>query len=57
MTLNWFKVRFRSVCSNCMTPIEESDYAAYSKVEPGQILCVDCGKEEEAEYGDDGGTK
>lgn len=52
MTLNWFKVKFRSICRNCMKPIEEGDYAAYSKVEPDQLLCISCGKEEENDDND-----
>lgn len=53
MTLNWFKVRFRSVCTSCLEPIEEGDYAAYSVLEPGQILCHTCGKKEEAELNEE----
>lgn len=47
MTLNWFRLRFKTTCAKCRDELEEGDWAAYSKEEPDQLVCKPCGKEEE----------
>jgi RNase P subunit RPR2 len=49
MSLNWFRVRWKTKCGKCERELVEGDWAAYSREEKGVLVCKPCGKEEEGE--------
>lgn len=42
----WFAAKFPGTCGGCRAPIYVGEWVAYSREEPGVLLCAPCVRKE-----------